>query len=82
MPYTTETDLNGLVQAVLFGNQISSIVLDEKISVSQVRKKKFEREIDSKNYKIYSLYYPVGNGRFDINKTIEDLKWIIEKEIS
>jgi len=66
---------------VLFGNQISSIILDEKISVSQVRKKRFEREIYSKEYKIYSLYYPVGNGRFNISKTIEDLNWIIENEI-
>jgi len=66
---------------VLFGNQVSSIVLNEKISVSQCRKKKFEKEINSNIYNFYSLYYPVGNGRFNIDKTIEDLKWIIENEI-
>ena len=65
---------------LLFGNQISSIVLDEKISVSQCRKKRFEKEINKSKYTFYSLYYPVGNGRFNIDKTIEDLKWIIEKE--
>ncbi|MCL2037742.1 haloacid dehalogenase-like hydrolase [Candidatus Saccharibacteria bacterium] len=66
---------------ILFGNQVSSIVLDEKISVSQVRKKKFEKEINSNTYKFYSLHYPVGNGRFNIDKTTEDLEWIIENEI-
>jgi len=66
---------------VLFGNQVSSVVLNEKISVSQCRKKKFEKEINSNIYNFYSLYYPVGNGRFNIDKTIEDLKWIIAKEI-
>lgn len=63
---------------VLFGNQVSSIVLNEKISVSQCRKKKFEKEINGKKYKFYSIYYPVGNGRFNINKSIEDIKWIIK----
>ena len=62
---------------VLFGNQVSSIVLNEKISVSECRKKIFIKEINNKKYKCYSVYYPVGNGRFNIHKSIEDLKWII-----
>lgn len=63
---------------ILFGNQVSSIVLNEKISVSQVRKKCFEKKIDGHTYKFYSVFYPVGNGRFNIDKSIEDIKWIIE----
>lgn len=66
---------------ILFGNQVSSIVLDEKISVSLVRKKCFTRKIKNTEYKFYSVYYPVGNGRFNIDKSIEDIKWIIENEI-
>lgn len=66
---------------ILFGNQVSSIVLNKKISVSQYRKKKIEKTINSKLYNFYSLYYPVGNGMFNMNKTIEDLKWIIDQEI-
>lgn len=62
---------------ILFGNQVSSIVLNEKISVSQCRRKLFEKEINGKTYKFYSVYYPVGNGRFNIDKSIEDIKWII-----
>lgn len=67
---------------ILFGNQVSSIVLDENISVSQVRKKLFMKDINGESYKFYSVYYPIGNGRFNIDKSIEDIKWIIEKEIN
>lgn len=66
---------------ILFGNQVSSIVLEEKISVSQVRKKCFERVINENKYKFYSVYYPVGNGRFNIDKSIEDIKWIMQKNL-
>lgn len=66
---------------ILFGNQVSSIVLNQKISVSQCRKKLFKEKIENKEYKFYSVYYPVGNGRFNIDKSIEDIKWIIENEI-
>ena len=67
---------------ILFGNQVSSIVLDERISVSQVRKRCFIKDINGTKYKFYSVYYPVGNGRFNIDKSIEDIKWIIENELN
>lgn len=67
---------------ILFGNQVSSIVLNEKISVSQVRKKCFIKKIKGEVYRFYSVYYPVGNGRFNIDKSIEDIKWIIENDIN
>lgn len=63
---------------VLFGNQVSSIVLNRKISVSQCRKELFIDKINDKEYKFYSVYYPVGNGRFNIDKSIEDIKYIID----
>lgn len=63
---------------ILFGNQVSSIVLDEKISVSQCRKKLFIKNINGKDYKFYSVFYPVGNGRFNIDKSIEDILYIKE----
>ena len=66
---------------VLFGNQVSSIVLHEKISVSQVRRQCFEREIDGQIYKFYAVYYPVGNGRFNIDKSIEDIRFIMKEEL-
>lgn len=66
---------------VLFGNQVSSIVLGEKISVSQARKKIYTKKINNTEYKCYSVFYPVGNGRFNIDKSIEDIKWIMKNEI-
>ena len=63
---------------ILFGNQVSSIVLNEKISVSQCRKKLFNKEINGKIYKCYSVFYPVGNGIFNIDKSIEDILYIKE----
>ena len=67
---------------VLFGNQVSSIVLNEKISVSKSRKTSYIKKIGSNTYKCYPVFYPVGNGRFNIDKSIEDIKWIIDNEIS
>lgn len=73
-----EIDIINPKVIILFGNQVSSIVLDEKISVSQCRKKKFIQVINNKEYNFYSVYYPVGNGRFNIDKSIEDIKYIID----
>lgn len=67
---------------ILFGNQVSSIVLNEKISVSKSRKIVYEKEINGNTYRLYPVYYPVGNGRFNIDKAIEDIKWIMEEELS
>ena len=62
---------------ILFGNQVSSIVLDEKICVSNVRKKLFVKKIKNKDFNFYSVFYPIGNGSFNVDKSIEDIKWII-----
>jgi len=63
---------------ITLGNQVSSIVLDKNISVSQCRKQSFSKKIGKKNYKIYPVYYPIGNGMMNIDKAIEDLKFVIE----
>ena len=66
---------------IAFGNQVSSIILDKKISVSQNRKICHKLNVNNNEYKVYPVYYPVGNGIFNIDKSIEDIKWIIENEI-
>lgn len=66
---------------ITFGNQVSSIILDEKISVSECRKRYFEKKIGEYTYKIFPVYYPVGNGFFNVDKAIEDIKWIIDNYI-
>ena len=63
---------------ILFGNQVSSIVLEQKINVSSVRKQKFIKNINGNSYNCYSVYYPIGNGIFNIDKSIEDIKYIIK----
>lgn len=67
---------------ILFGNQVSSIVLKEKIMVSSSRKKLFTRKINGNGYKFYAVYYPIGNGRFNIDKAIEDIKFIINEVLN
>ncbi len=66
---------------ITFGNQVSSIILNKKIAVSENRKISHNLEINKKTYKVYPVYYPVGNGIFNIDKSIEDIKWIIKNEI-
>lgn len=63
---------------VTFGNQVSSIILNKKISVSENRKISHELKLEENIYKVFPVYYPVGNGIFNIDKSIEDIKWIIE----
>ena len=67
---------------ITLGNQVSSIILEKKISVSECRKKYFEKKIGKDIYKIFPVYYPVGNGFFNVDKAIEDIKWIIENNIN
>ena len=66
---------------VLFGNQVSSIFLNQKISVSQTRKQYFEKVLSKQKYKCFPIFYPVGNGRFNIDKSIEDINYIIDTYI-
>ncbi len=66
---------------ITFGNQVSSIILNKKISVSENRKVCHELVVGKNKYKVYPVYYPVGNGIFNINKSIEDIKWIIDCEV-
>ncbi|MBR1540623.1 MAG: hypothetical protein IJ629_05655, partial [Clostridia bacterium] len=63
-------------------NQVSSIILKKKISVSEMRKKSELIDVEGKQYKIFPVYYPVGNGIFNIDKSIEDIKWIMKHEIN
>lgn len=66
---------------ILFGNQVSSIFLDKKISVGETRKTFFEKKLGKETYKCFPVFYPVGNGRFNIDKSIEDIKYIINTYI-
>lgn len=64
---------------ITFGNQVSSILLNQKVSVSEWRGKYEYLEIKGKKYKVYPVYYPVGNGQFNMPKAIEDIQKIIKE---
>ena len=63
---------------ITLGNQVSSIILNRTISVSQCRKQNFLKNIAGREYRIYPVYYPIGNGMMNIDKAIEDLNFIIK----
>ena len=52
--------------------------IDKNISVSQCRKQNFLKNIAGMEYKVYPVYYPIGNGMMNIDKAIEDLNFIIK----
>ena len=62
---------------VSMGNQVSSILLNKKISVSQCRKQGYTKDIMGRSYTIYPVYYPVGNGMMNMGKAVEDLTCIL-----
>lgn len=62
---------------ITFGNQVSSLFLEQSISVSRVRKQPFLKNIGKREYITYSLYYPVGQGMRNMPKAKEDLTHIL-----
>lgn len=78
----TEIDIIRPKIIITFGNQVSSIVLNKKISVSLNRKISHELIVNNHIYKVFPVYYPVGNGIFNIDKAIEDINWIIKNELN
>lgn len=64
---------------ITLGNQVSSILLNQPISVSKCRKEYYKIDINNNSYKVYPVYYPIGNGIFNIDKAIEDIKYIMKE---
>ena len=64
---------------VMFGNQVSSVFLGSPISVSKCRRAVFHQTIHNQDYPCYPVYYPVGNGRSNLGKAVEDIAWLIRK---
>jgi len=63
---------------VSFGSYVSSILLGKTIKISEYRRKWEEIEINGSLFKVFPLYYPVGQGIKNMKKAEEDLKWIIQ----
>jgi len=65
---------------ITFGNQVSSILLNENIKVSECRKQEYKLNVKNKIYSVYPVFYPVGQGMRNIKKAIGDLKHIIKNK--
>lgn len=72
-----EIEITKPKKIVTFGNQVSSIFLNENICVSKCRRKAFKKEISGKTYEVFPTYYPIGNGMRNIDKAIEDINFIL-----
>lgn len=65
---------------IAFGNQVGSILLGKNIKVADYRKK-FERiEIKDQSFKIFPVYYPIGQGTRNTQRAKEDISWIIKNQ--
>lgn len=67
---------------ITFGNQVSSVLLGKNIKVSEYRKKFEPIEIGGQSFKVFPVYYPVGQGMRNMSKAKEDIDWIIKNQIN
>ncbi|MDD4556113.1 MAG: uracil-DNA glycosylase family protein [Alphaproteobacteria bacterium] len=63
---------------ITFGNQVSSLFLGKAVKVSELRKQFIEKEIAGNKFKVFPVYYPVGQGMRNIDKAIEDISFAIK----
>lgn len=66
---------------ITFGNQVSSIVLNKKVTVSAYTKSEHEiLNIKKHTYSIYPTFYPVGQGMRNFPKAITRIQNILNSE--
>lgn len=65
---------------ITFGNQVSSVLLNRSIKVSEYRKKYEVLDINGNAIKIFPVYYPVGQGMRNMKKAKKDIDWIIKNQ--
>lgn len=63
---------------ITFGNQVSSVLLQKNIRVGEYRKKHEVLNIAGSEYKVFPVYYPVGQGMRNIKTAKEDIDWILK----
>ncbi len=63
---------------ITFGNQVSSVLFGKPVTVSSYRKRFETLNIESTDYKVFPVYYPVGQGMRNIKLAKEDMSWIIK----
>ncbi len=63
---------------IAFGNQVGSILLDKNINVSKYRRRSENLVVNNKTYKVFPVFYPVGQGMRNMGKSIEDIRYILK----
>ncbi|MCL5795832.1 MAG: hypothetical protein M1338_05775 [Patescibacteria group bacterium] len=66
---------------ITFGNQVSSVLLNKNIRVSEYRKKYELFKVNGTSYKVFPIHYPVGQGMRNINLAKEDIHWVMNNQI-
>ncbi|MEI7477076.1 MAG: uracil-DNA glycosylase family protein [bacterium] len=64
---------------ITFGNQVSSVLLQKNIKVGEYRKRHEILQINGKQYKVFPVYYPVGQGTRNIKIAKEDMERILKQ---
>lgn len=80
--FREEIDIISPQIIITFGNQVSSILLNKGIRVSEYRKKYENLDINGGVVKIFPVYYPVGQGMRNMKKAKEDIDWIIKNQFN
>jgi len=66
---------------ITFGNQVSSVLLNKNIKVSEYRKRYELFKVKGVSYKVFPVYYPVGQGMRNMKIAKQDIAWIIKNKI-
>ncbi|MBI2475600.1 hypothetical protein HYV69_04240 [Candidatus Uhrbacteria bacterium] len=66
------------LKIISFGNQVSSILLNKRIQVSDYERNEKEiLKLKNKIFDVYPVYYPIGQGMRNINKAINRINSVI-----
>lgn len=79
--FKSEVDLVKPKIIITFGNQVSSVLLGKNVKVSDYRKKHEVLNIQGVEYKVFPVYYPVGQGQRNIAVAKEDISWILKNAL-
>lgn len=61
---------------ILFGNQVASVTLGQKVSVNAARKVPYQLKTPRRTFTAYAVHYPVGNNTHNAPKAIQDILWL------
>lgn len=74
-----EREIDGLrpKKIITFGNQVSSLFIGRPIKVSEFRKQCCEKTVEGRAYRVFPVYYPVGQGMRNLPRAIEDIRFAL-----